>query len=84
MRAARGLPPTPPDGTFDVDIGDVKAKVRYVWVELGQEYREDHGLSNASEGAGELWRMLAATRDKALPLRNWTPILDIATFDVCP
>ncbi|MBN9120943.1 MAG: protein translocase subunit SecD [Planctomycetes bacterium] len=70
VRAARGLPPTPPDGTFEVDIGDTKAKVRYVWVEIGQEYREEHGLSNASEGTGGLWGRLAANRDKTVAVPN--------------
>jgi SecD/SecF fusion protein len=75
LRAERGEPPPPPEGTFDVDIGDTKAKVRYAWVELGPEYREDHGLSNASEGAGGLWTRLAARRDQAVP----SPTDDTAT-----
>ena len=41
VRAARGLPPPPPEGEFNVDINDTKSRVRYVWVEMGQEYREE-------------------------------------------
>src|SRR5262249_17285728 len=64
-RASRGLPPEGPTGEFNVDIADTKAKVRYVWVELGPEERESLGLSNASENTGGLWMMASLNRDKA-------------------
>jgi SecD/SecF fusion protein len=66
VRAVRGLPPPPPEGEFNVDIGETKARVRYVWVELGQEYRGEHELSNEYEGRGALWARLAAARDKVV------------------
>jgi SecD/SecF fusion protein len=65
-RAVRGLPPPPPEGEFNVTIGDTKAQVRYAWVELGPEYREEHGLSNAQAGSTPLGLMLAQ-RDHAIP-----------------
>lgn len=65
--AVRGLPPPAPTDLFDVDINDTKAKVRYAWVELGPEYREEHGLSNAAEGSGGLWARMANSRDRAVP-----------------
>jgi SecD/SecF fusion protein len=68
-RAIKGLPPEPPEGEFTVTIGESKAKVRYVWAELGPEERESLGLSNASEGKGQLWLLLAAGRGKTLPVR---------------
>ena len=68
VRAARGLPPPPPPDDYSVDIGETKAKVRYVWVELGQEFREDQGLSNAQESPDPrgLWGKLAAQRDRVV------------------
>lgn len=68
FNAVRGLPPPAPTDLFDVDINDTKAKVRYAWVELGAEYREEHGLSNTFEtSAGGLWGRMAANRDRAMP-----------------
>jgi SecD/SecF fusion protein len=62
-RALAGQPPEPPDGEFSVDIGESKAKVRYVWVELGPEERESLGLSNISAAQpNPLWREAAANR----------------------
>lgn len=72
-RARKGLPPEAPDGEFNVDIGESKARVRYVWSELGAEYRESLGLSNTSEGTG-LWAALAAQRDKAVAVRDGSPV----------
>ena len=37
-----------------------------MWVELGQEYREDLGLNNANAGTGGLWNKLAAARGRAV------------------
>jgi len=73
VRASRGLPPPPPEDTFNVDINDTKATVRYVWVELGPEERESFGLSNAGEGRGALWGTLGDARDKAIALRGRAP-----------
>ena len=68
VRAARGLPPPPPPDDYSVDIGETKAKVRYAWVEMGQEFREDQGLSNAQESQDprSLWGKLALQRDRAV------------------
>ncbi len=82
VRAKAGLPPPPLEGTFDVDIGDAKAKVKYEWVEMGPEFREEHGLSNAAAtDVGGLWTILAADRNRALPVRTdgalWLPSGDI-------
>ncbi|MCI0703915.1 MAG: protein translocase subunit SecD [Planctomycetia bacterium] len=67
-RAEKGLAPEGPGGNFNVDIGETKANVKYVWTELGPEQRESLGLSNAAEGSpGGLWGTLAAQRDKAVP-----------------
>ncbi len=68
-RARQGLPPEAPEGEYNVDIGDSKARVRYVWSELGPEQRESLGLSNANEGS-KLWVTLAAQRDKPVPVRD--------------
>ena len=46
VRAARGLPPPPPPDEYNVVIGDTKAMVRYVWVELGPEERDNMYLQN--------------------------------------
>ncbi len=73
LRAERGDPPPPPSGEFNVDIGDSKAKARYEWAELEREQRESLGLSNAQEGSG-LWSALAAQRDKAVPVRDGSPV----------
>lgn len=72
-RARLGLPPEAPEGEYNVDIGDSKAKVRYVWSELGAEQRESLGLSNAQEGGG-LWGILNAQRDKAVAIRDGAPV----------
>lgn len=80
--AERGLPPPPPEGEFDVDIGDTKARARYIWTELDKEFRADKGLSNVNEGGGALWKALAGTRDKAVPVAGrgeWFPSGDLAT-----
>ena len=54
-----------------MDIGDTKARVRYAWVELGQEYREDQGLNNANASEPPnpitLWGRLATRRDHVVP-----------------
>lgn len=76
VRASRGLPPPPPEGEFNVTIGESREMVRYVWVEMGPEYREDMGLSNAYAGQG-LWSVFAAERDKAIALRDRMPTDDI-------
>ena len=68
-QAKKGLAPRGPKGTFNVNIGDTSASVKYVWVELGAEYRADMGLANADEARGGLWAMVAA-RDKTIPLRH--------------
>jgi SecD/SecF fusion protein len=61
-RAERGLAPEGPDSEYSVDIGDTKAKVRYVWVELGPEERVSLRLNNASEAPGGFWDQLAKKR----------------------
>jgi SecD/SecF fusion protein len=74
-RAAAGLAPEGPEGEFSVDIGESKAKVRYVWVELSQEERDSLFLTNADEkpseerlkerakkSAGDLWHELLPGR----------------------
>jgi SecD/SecF fusion protein len=61
-RAERGLPPEGPEGEFNVDIGDTKAKVRYLWAELGPEERDTLRLNNASEGSSLLWVTLSSKR----------------------
>jgi SecD/SecF fusion protein len=74
--AERGLPPPAPTDEFNVEIGDSKAKVKYVWTELAPEYRADMGLSNANEAANSgLWARLKAQRDRALGV----PSDDLAT-----
>jgi SecD/SecF fusion protein len=65
-RAQRGLAPEGPEGEFNVDIGDSKAKVRYVWAELGPEERESLRLNNASEGSSLLWMTLGAKRGQTV------------------
>ncbi len=46
--AKRGLPPTPPQGTFKVKFdGRDEVDTTYEWVELGREERDSYGLSNA-------------------------------------
>lgn len=72
-RARKGLPPEAPTDEYNVDIGESKARVRYVWSELGAEERVSLGLSNASEGAGGLWAVLAAQRDKPVAVRDGAP-----------
>ncbi|AWM41073.1 bifunctional preprotein translocase subunit SecD/SecF [Gemmata obscuriglobus] len=72
-RARKGLPPEAPADEFNVDIGESKARVRYVWSEIGPEQRESLGLSNASEGAGGLWGVLAGQRDKPVAVRDNAP-----------
>jgi SecD/SecF fusion protein len=65
-RALRGLPPEPPEGDFSVDINDSRAKVRYIWAELGKEERESLGVNNARAGSSLLWNQLNEQRDKAV------------------
>ncbi len=60
--AIEGRAPPGPDETFSVDINEVKSKVRYIWAELGQEYRTDLGLDNSREGQGGLWAAAAEAR----------------------
>ncbi|MBA4065160.1 MAG: protein translocase subunit SecD [Isosphaera sp.] len=67
----KGLAPDGPDGEFNVDINDEKAKVRYVWAELGPEYRASLGLANANGEApvpGGLWQTMAERRGKTVAL----------------
>src|ERR1700722_6409196 len=64
-RAERGLAPEGPTEEFNVDIGDSKAKVRYVWTELGPEERVSLGLNNANEGRSLLWMALSEKRKTA-------------------
>ena len=74
--AEAGLPPPAPTDEFNVEIGDTKAKVKYVWTELAPEYRADMGLSNANEAAGGgLWARLKGERDTAAGV----PTNDLAT-----
>ncbi|HEY1191594.1 MAG TPA: protein translocase subunit SecD, partial [Gemmata sp.] len=73
-RARKGLPPEAPADKFNVDIGETKAQVNYVWSELGPEYRESLGLSNASESARSgLWAVLADQRDQPVAIRDGAP-----------
>jgi SecD/SecF fusion protein len=65
-RAERGLAPEGPDGTFKVEVGDSKARVRYAWVELGPEEREALKLTGTNEEPGALWGELSKNRDKAV------------------
>lgn len=65
-RALRGLAPEGPEGEFNVDIGDSKAKVRYVWAELGPEERESLRLNNASAGSSPLWYILSSKRNQTV------------------
>ncbi|MBP3959775.1 protein translocase subunit SecD [Gemmata sp. G18] len=73
-RARKGLPPEAPADEYNVDIGDSKARVRYVWSELGAEERKTLGLSNDQEGADPRWAALAAQRDKPVPVRDGSPV----------
>src|SRR5579872_6776531 len=68
-RAERGLAPEGPDGEFSVDIGESKAKVRYVWVEISPEERGTLRLNNANQGS-TLWTMLERKR-KDPPSAPW-------------
>lgn len=72
-RAKKGLPPEPPEGEYNVDIGDTKAQVRYIWAELAPEERASLGLSNASAGDSRS-AALAAQRNKAVPVRDGLPV----------
>ncbi|MBA4187730.1 MAG: hypothetical protein C0467_06895 [Planctomycetaceae bacterium] len=60
--AREGKAPPGPKEEFNVEINGTKAKVRYVWAEIGPEYRADLGLSNASESPGGLWAAAANAR----------------------
>jgi SecD/SecF fusion protein len=74
--AESGQPPPAPLEEFNVEIGDTKAKVKYVWTELAPEYRADMGLSNANEAATTgLWARLRAERDRAVGV----PTADLTT-----
>ena len=66
LLAERGLAPPGPEGEFDLDIGDTKAKVRYLWTELGPEERDSLKIDNAHENSSLLWAMLAAKRGQAV------------------
>jgi len=61
-RAVEGKAPEGPDDEYNVEIGDSKARVKYVWVELGPEERESLGLSNKFESEGGFWKLAAASR----------------------
>jgi SecD/SecF fusion protein len=61
-RAKKGLAPESPPDEYEVTIGDSKAKVRYVWAEIGPEERESLGLNNAREASGGLWAQVALSR----------------------
>jgi SecD/SecF fusion protein len=78
--AAKGVAPDGPEGEFNVEIGETRAKVKYVWAELGPEERESLQLSNQHEGQGALWNALAAQRGKTVPVRatsdGYVPITD--------
>src|SRR5262249_25080344 len=69
-RAEKGLAPEGPEGEFDVNIGDSRAKVRYLWAELAAEERESLGLSNTHEHQPGLWATMAARRGKTVPVRS--------------
>ncbi|AMV23833.1 bifunctional preprotein translocase subunit SecD/SecF [Gemmata sp. SH-PL17] len=71
--ARRGDVPPAPVETFNVDIGDSKATVRYVWSEVGPEERKSLGLSNEQE-SDPRWGVLAAQRDKPVPVRDGSPV----------
>lgn len=61
--AVAGQAPPGPDDEYAVDIGDTKARVKYVWAELGPEEREALGLSNRFEAeGGAFWKLVAASR----------------------
>jgi SecD/SecF fusion protein len=83
VSAEAGLPPPAPVGDYNVEIGESKSKVKYVWTELAPEYRADMGLSNSSEGSAEsnLWAMMKGARDRVVPLSGarggWTPNADL-------
>jgi len=68
-RAVAGLPPEGPADEFDVNLGESKAKVRYVWVELGPEEREHYGLNNRQEASG-LWQSAKLARNTAFGVRS--------------
>jgi SecD/SecF fusion protein len=59
--ALEGKPPPGPEEPFTVEINDTKAKVRYLWSELGPEYRADLGLSNVNESQ-PFWQQVAQRR----------------------
>ncbi len=68
-RAKSGLAPEGPEGEFPVEMGETKAKVRYLWVELGPDERQQYGLSNSnSTTRGGLWGDLEAVRGQAVPI----------------
>lgn len=74
-RARKGLPPEAPADEFNVDIGETKARVRYVWNELGPEERVSLGLQNANESDNRgLWGVLASQRDKPVAVRDGAPV----------
>ena len=61
-RAKAGLAPDGPNEEFTVNIGETSARVRYIWVELGPDFRTEFGLSNADEGHSALWTTAATNR----------------------
>ncbi len=71
--ADRGLPPPAPDEEFNVKAaGTDEYPVRYVWLELGKEEREDLGLAERHETVvptgrrtTHLWPVLAGARTGA-------------------
>ncbi|MCE9560731.1 MAG: protein translocase subunit SecD [Planctomycetes bacterium] len=60
--AREGKAPPGPKEEFNVSINGSTAKVRYVWAEIGPEYRADLGLSNANESPIGLWKAAADAR----------------------
>jgi SecD/SecF fusion protein len=68
FRAERGLPPEGPEGEFTVDVNDSKARVRYVWAELGPEERETLQLSNSRENSSLPWAILNSKRGQTVML----------------
>jgi SecD/SecF fusion protein len=70
LRAERGLAPDGPEGEFEVDIGETRAKVHYDWAEMGPEERESLKINNALAGSGGLWDLLSKNRNQTVMLDN--------------
>ena len=67
--AVAGLPVPGPEGEFNVEVNDTRARVRYVWAELGPEERESLSLANHDEGKHGLYDHLAGLRNQVVPVR---------------